>query len=207
MLVNHLFIEACAQGDLDEAKRLAVLEGMDPCAENYCAFIWTCINGHLDVAKWLMTLPGMDPCAEECEAFRSACMYGHHGVAKWLMTFPGMDPCAENCQAFTQACLNGNLDTAKWLLSLPELCDGLKRLNAGNNHAVFHKEPTGIDRRILEVLIGRRRCNFATAKLFIREVVALPEEVCLKVLWAACGDGDIGLIGASEREFNLNLIK
>jgi hypothetical protein len=36
-------------------------------------------------------------------------------------------------------------------------------------------------------------------------VVALPEDLCLKILFAACGDGDIGLIGVSEREFNNNL--
>jgi hypothetical protein len=202
------FAEACYKGHLEVAKWLLTLEGMDPCARECQAFVFACAHDHLDAAKWLLTLEGMDPCAQTCRAFVVACMHGHLGVAKWLLALPGTDPCAQNCRAFRYACILGHLGTTKWLLSLPDVCGGLKRLNVGDSDAVFHKKTINLRNKVIrESIIDKRRSHFATAKLFIREVTAVPEEVCLKVLWAAYGDGDIEIIGVSERAFNDILIK
>ena len=96
---------------------------------------------------------------------------------------------------------------ARWLLTLPELCEGLKRVNAVAYHAIFHKKSANeIKEGIREAFEEKRRSHFVVAKLFIREVLALPEKVCLKILWTACGDGDIVPVGTSEINFNTNLI-
>ena len=201
------FVLACANGRLDIAKWLMTFEGMDPCAQDCEAFIRACRHGRLDIAKWLMTFEGMDPGAQNCQAFVWACWSNCLEMAKWLLTLEDMDPCVWDYEVFEYAYYNDHPDILKLLLSLPGLCEELKRLDATEDHAIFHKKSSdNFDKGIRALLIDKRRSNFATAKLFIREVVALPEELCLKILWTACGDGDIAPIGTAERKFNDNLI-
>ena len=87
MPINYDFLEACADGDLDEAKALLkqgadihawedetlrwsaneghlntvkylVEQGADIHADDDCALIWAVENGHLDVANYLRGIAG-----------------------------------------------------------------------------------------------------------------------------------------------------
>ena len=81
------FINACRDGDLDNAKQLLLLnQNIDIHADDEYAFRYSCAYGHLDVAKWLWSLDqNIDIHADNDHAFRCSCGNGYIEVAKWLI--------------------------------------------------------------------------------------------------------------------------
>src|SRR5271169_2986019 len=78
------FIDACKNGNFNEAKRLYSL-GADIHARDDYAFRFSCFYGHIELAKWLHSL-GANIHAGNDSAFRFSCYNGHIELAKWLLT-------------------------------------------------------------------------------------------------------------------------
>ena len=114
------FIEACENGDLEEAKYL-VAHGADYNDLDDHAFKMACMNGHLHIVQWLCTLEGVDihsmyydRCDNEYNAFIFACTGNHLNIVEWLLSFdPTMNKYFE--QAILMSCSHGQLEMVKWL--------------------------------------------------------------------------------------------
>jgi hypothetical protein len=122
----NVFQSSCRNGQIEIAKWLHKLGGIDIHANNELAFRWSCSEGHIEVAKWLYSLGGVDINAlmndnTEDDAFQWSCKNGHVKVAKWLYSLlRGVDDFAIRQHAFRSSCINGHIKVAKWLYSLGE---------------------------------------------------------------------------------------
>ncbi|MAR55772.1 MAG: hypothetical protein CMM93_01180 [Rickettsiales bacterium] len=134
---TNLFLDACADGNLDVVKDLIVdmIELSDYCEDS--GLIRACSEGQLEIVKFLLEGNFCNPnlnlhgpqnifndCLEECLYY--ACINGHLEIIKFLIEFSKSNLEDSNSKleldleiAFVVACEYGKLEVIKLLLSLP----------------------------------------------------------------------------------------
>jgi hypothetical protein len=120
--MSDSFINACKEGNLEEAINIYTKHKPNIHALDDYAFRLACSQGHLNIASWLYGLEdkpnihAFDDCA-----FRSACYYGHINIAQWLYGLkdkPNIH--AVDDEAFRYACKNGHIKITQWLYGLED---------------------------------------------------------------------------------------
>ena len=115
--MNYPFINACRDGNLEEAIYIYNKYKPNIHAEDDEVFRFACKNGHINIAQWLYGLEDKPNIHIEDEyAFRLACKYGHINIAQWLYGLedkPNIH--AVDDEAFRFACKNGHINIAQWL--------------------------------------------------------------------------------------------
>jgi hypothetical protein len=115
---NLKFIKLCKIGNLEIAKKLYDLGGINIHERNNEAFRSSCKSGHIETAKWLYDLGGINIHAEDDEAFRFSCEKGQIEVAKWLYDLGDINIHAQDDYAFRSSCWYGQIQVVKWLYDL-----------------------------------------------------------------------------------------
>lgn len=109
--IDEEFIQACANGNLDQAKKLHNC-GAD--IYDFNAQYAACKNGHIKIMKWLYSLDNNlilnDVNLVIIEEV--ICTHNHIKLAKWLYNL-GIN--IDGVSLFLCACSHGSLEIAKWL--------------------------------------------------------------------------------------------
>ena len=228
--LHWAMVKTCNNGHLDVVKWLSAYERFDcslinACKEGYFDVIeWAigryavagtenlltiaCNKGFLDIAKLLYSKG--TPIDRPVELFAEACLYGNLETMQWLMSVFDDDMRGKALlETLDRICDPHPLITRHykkeliWLLeTFPVVYEGVKYRPSSELYSVFCDRSTAAPRGIRTFLANKRQTCLVTASLFLREMVSLPVELCLKVAWAAYGTGDILPIETTEIEFN-----
>ena len=82
--LDDAFRWACHLGNLETAKWLWPLGGINHCVVQCQAFRNACHLGHLEVAKWVWSLGDINHHSDNEDVFRSVYYNEHLDVAKWI---------------------------------------------------------------------------------------------------------------------------
>jgi hypothetical protein len=113
---NKQFLEACKDGQLEEAKRLVRDYQIDVHADHEIAFLRACSKGQIDTAKWLIYDHSVNVHIDNDLAFRWACSNGRIDTAKWLIKDYQANVHTNIFSAFIEACTYGHIEIVKWLI-------------------------------------------------------------------------------------------
>ena len=165
------FINACRDGDLDNAKQLLLLnQNIDIHADDEYAFRYSCAYGHLDVAKWLWSLDqNIDIHADDEYAFRYSCIYGHLELAKWLWSLnQNINIHVDDECAFRWSCGYGHLEVAKWLIMIGVVPNATHRLYS------YYKLSCSIRYLVRRMLFRRRLIKIIMIQQWFRWIFYKP---------------------------------
>lgn len=112
------FTIACKDGQLDAAKLIHKLGGVDIHYKSNLAFKATYMYGHLEVGKWLYGLGGINISQYQSYAMLECCTRGDLEYAQWMYSLATFDIHYDDDKLFLDACVRGYLDIAQWLYSL-----------------------------------------------------------------------------------------
>jgi hypothetical protein len=128
------FINACSEGDLEEAKKLYD-KGVNINAENDEAFLQSCRNGKLHVAKWLFSLPNnnININARNGYALRRNCF--DTKMVEWLLSLPNINVNIYDDFIFRHNCYQRNRDMLKILIKTGKISN-----ETVNDHVEYYNK-------------------------------------------------------------------
>ncbi len=136
-MLNHYFLKAAEDGELDKVKYLLTSTelpiNVDISHKDHNALRNACKSGHLEIVKYLLTSPELtshsDIHFDNDAPFILACYSGNIELVKYLLISPELKEHADihtkymgtKDYGFILACQRGYVDLVKYLLTSPEL--------------------------------------------------------------------------------------
>lgn len=119
---RKLFIFACSNGFLEEAKWLFVYN--KPVSKNLVereAFVASCLNGYLDIGKWIYSIGNIEIMTISHCHIKKIFVSDNLDTIKWLYSlynYWNSSAWLNRYDLFNQNCIKGNLEVAKWFYYL-----------------------------------------------------------------------------------------
>lgn len=179
---NHIFHSACYANDVETARLLVNVPGVDP-AENECdTFGICCEEGFIEIVELFLQDPRVDPSKDDNYAIQGAAENGLLDILNILLQDPRVDPASLENYAIGAACENGHIAVVRRLLQDPRINPA-----ADDNYAFCNTvgaqipEETIIE--VLEILVEDGRVDpLATDCEVIDRAVSHGQSLVLKYL-------------------------
>lgn len=195
--INHAFIDACHDGNLNEVRYLLTSTDLKNNANIHyyddSGLSDACWHGHLHVAKYLLTSPELIEHAnlnnheeKNCGSLLNACGAGHFEIVQYLLTSPELKEHAFINASFMPpldaACESGHFEIVKYLLTSPDIQEHAE-ISISSLVSAVSKDQLDILKYLLNTTNLQKNCNIHEHNDFLfKRAIYHESTMCMEYL-------------------------